>query len=185
MAWARGWPAARLYRAAAWSLPMTLVYVLAAALQARTWRALALAPVASWEQATRLEHTRVAQAVLTVPWAVPAGLAADGAAWARHCWAVTTGISGGSAFAASFDMRQWRRQSAAARGALAAPGIVDALAAAPAAHAGTAKRSPAAYAVPSAALYQHQTHIHGVSSSCLAGALERSMAFIQGQVRGD
>jgi hypothetical protein len=127
MAWARGWPAARVYRAAVWSLPMTFVYLVAAALQDRTWQALALAPVNDWEQASRLlEHARVAQAVLlTVPWAVPAGLAAGGAAWARHCWAVTTGISGGSAFAgASFDARQWRRQAAAARGALASPGTV-------------------------------------------------------------
>jgi hypothetical protein len=63
--------------------------------------------------------------LLTVPWVVPAGLAAGGAAWARHCWAVTTGISGGSAFAAaSFDTRHWRRHAAAARGALTAPGTV-------------------------------------------------------------
>jgi hypothetical protein len=126
-AWLRGWPAARLYRAAVWSMPMTLVYVVAAALQARTWQALALTPVVSWEQATRLlEHARIAEAVLlTVPWAVPAGLAAGGTAWARHCWAVTTGLSGGSAFAAAaFDMRQWRRQTATARGALASPGAV-------------------------------------------------------------
>jgi hypothetical protein len=48
---------------------MTGVYVIAAALQDRTWQALALAPVSSWEQAIRLlEHARVAQAVLlTVP----------------------------------------------------------------------------------------------------------------------
>jgi hypothetical protein len=106
---------------------MTLVYVVAAALQAGSWRALALAPVIGWEQATSLlGRARMAEAVLlTVPWAVPAGLAAGGAAWARHCWAVTTGISGGSAFAAAaFDMRQWRRQSATARGALTAPGTV-------------------------------------------------------------
>jgi hypothetical protein len=126
-AWLRGWPPARLYRAAAWSLPMTGVYVLAAALQVHTWQGLALAPVDGWLAASRLLlRARVAEAVLvTAPWAVPAGLAAGGAAWARHCWAVTTGLSGGSAFAAaSFDLRQWRHQAAAARGALASPGIV-------------------------------------------------------------
>jgi hypothetical protein len=38
---------------------------------------------------------------------------------------VTTGLSGRSAFAAaSFDLRQWRRQAAAACGALASPGTV-------------------------------------------------------------
>jgi len=126
-AWLRGWPAVRLYRAAALSLPMTGMYVLAAALQVHTWRGLALAPVDGWLAASRLLlHARIAEAVLVAaPWAVPAGLAAGGAAWARHCWAVTTGLSGGSAFAAaSFDLRQWRRQAAAARGALASPGIV-------------------------------------------------------------
>jgi hypothetical protein len=43
-AWLRGWPPARLWRAAAWSLPMTGVYLAGRALQARTWRALAPRP---------------------------------------------------------------------------------------------------------------------------------------------
>jgi hypothetical protein len=126
-AWLRGWPPARLYRAAAWSLPMTVVYAVAAALQAHGWHALLLFPVHDWEQATRLlERGEVVRAVLIVtPWTVPAGLAAGGAAWGRHAWAAMTGLSGGSAFAAAaFDIRQWRRQAAAARGALAAPGTL-------------------------------------------------------------
>ena len=44
-AWLRGWPPARLWRAAAWSLPMTAVYLAGRALQARTWHTFALAPV--------------------------------------------------------------------------------------------------------------------------------------------
>src|SRR5947209_2202961 len=47
-AWLRGWPPARLWRAAAWSLPMTGTYLAGRALQARTWRTLALAPVHDW-----------------------------------------------------------------------------------------------------------------------------------------
>jgi hypothetical protein len=47
-AWLRGWPPARLWRAAAWSLPMTGLYLAGRALQARTWHALALAPVRDW-----------------------------------------------------------------------------------------------------------------------------------------
>ena len=37
--WLRGWPAARLRRAAAASLPMTAVWLAAAALEQRTWPA--------------------------------------------------------------------------------------------------------------------------------------------------
>jgi hypothetical protein len=38
-AWLRGWPPARLWRAAAWALPMTGVYLAAHALHATSWRA--------------------------------------------------------------------------------------------------------------------------------------------------
>jgi len=50
-------------------------------------------------QATRLlAHADVLPAVLlTVPWAVPPGLAAGGIAWARHCWAVSTRLAGRTA----------------------------------------------------------------------------------------
>ena len=47
-AWLRGWPPAKLRRAACWSLPMTGVYLAGRALQVRTWQALALAPVHDW-----------------------------------------------------------------------------------------------------------------------------------------
>jgi hypothetical protein len=126
-AWLRGWPPTRLYRAAVRSLPMTAVYLVAVALHARGWRAVALAPVADWARASQLAwHGRVAQAVLvTVPWAVPAGLAAGGAAWAWRTWAVHSGLAGRTAFAAAaFDARQWHRQARTARGALASPGTL-------------------------------------------------------------
>src|SRR5439155_4238337 len=44
-AWLRGWPPARLRRAAMWGLPMTGVYLAGRAVQADTWQAFALAPV--------------------------------------------------------------------------------------------------------------------------------------------
>jgi hypothetical protein len=126
-AWLLGWPPARLYRAAARAVPMTAVYAVAAALRYRAWRAVALAPVTSWRQASGLLlHGRVLQAVLiTAPVAVPAGLALGGAAWAWRTAAVAAGTAGRHAFApAVFDARQWRRQARAARGLLAAPGTV-------------------------------------------------------------
>jgi hypothetical protein len=126
-AWLRGWPPARLYRAAVRSLPVTAAYLVDAALRARSWQAVGLAPVRDWRHATGLLlHVGIVQAVLvTAPAAVPAGLAAGGAAWAWRIWAINAGLAGRSAFAAaSFDARQWRRQAAAAKGALAAPGLV-------------------------------------------------------------
>ena len=44
-AWLRGWPPARLSRAAAWALPMTAVYLAGRAVQVHSWRGLALAPL--------------------------------------------------------------------------------------------------------------------------------------------
>ena len=43
-AWLRGWPPAKLRRAARWSLLMTGVYLAGRALQVRTWQALHLRP---------------------------------------------------------------------------------------------------------------------------------------------
>ena len=53
-AWSLGWPPARLYRAAARSTPVLVVWAVAAALRSRAWRALLLAPVRDWQQATGL-----------------------------------------------------------------------------------------------------------------------------------
>ena len=53
-AWLRGWPPARLWRAAAWALPMTAVYAIGQAFRLRAWPAVALAPVNDWGHAWRL-----------------------------------------------------------------------------------------------------------------------------------
>ena len=126
-AWLRGWPPARLYRAAAWSTVMTAVYLITAALYGRGWRTVALAPVRDWQAASRLlEHASILHAaLLMVPVAVPAGLVVGGLAWTWRINAISTGTAGLSPYApAVFDARQWRRQVRAARGALAAPGTV-------------------------------------------------------------
>jgi hypothetical protein len=124
-AWLAGHPPARLYRAAAWAAPMAGVWLVAVALRARAWRAVALAPATTWHQASLwLIHGRVIPAVvLTLPLAVPAGLLAGGAAWQQRSAAMAAGAAGRHAFApAVFDARQWHRQARSARGRLAAPG---------------------------------------------------------------
>ena len=171
-AWLRGWPPARLYRAAARALPITAVYLIAAAIQGHGWRAALLAPVSDWQRATGLAaHARVVQALLvTAPVAVPAGLAASGLAWAWRIWAVNAGVAGRSAFAAAaFDARQWRRQARAARGALAAPGAFPLVASTGAVPAGPVIRAVGCrwtpvLAVPVAAFARHMV-IVGSSGS--------------------
>ena len=113
-AWLAGWPPARLYRAAAWASPVAAVWLLATALRDRTWRAVALAPVTLWHQASVwLVHGRVIPAVaLAAPLAVPAGLAAGGALWQWRTAQMAAGAAGRHAFApAVFDARQWHRQA--------------------------------------------------------------------------
>jgi hypothetical protein len=61
-AWLRGWPPARLYRAAARSLPMTVVYLTGTALRYHRWQGLALGVAGDWQQATSLlSRARIAQ----------------------------------------------------------------------------------------------------------------------------
>jgi hypothetical protein len=48
-AWQRGWPPARLWRAALWALPMTAIYLAGQGLRAATLQAFALAPVRDWQ----------------------------------------------------------------------------------------------------------------------------------------
>ena len=40
-AWLRGWPPGRLWRAAGWALPMTVIYAICEALRLRAWQAVA------------------------------------------------------------------------------------------------------------------------------------------------
>ena len=129
-AWLRGWPPARLWRAAAWSLPMTAVYAIGQAIRLRAWPAVALAPVNDYGHAWQLLAAGgiVRAGLLVAPVAVPAGLVIGGLLWAWRIYAITTGLAGLTASAPiTFDARQWRRQVRAARGRAAAPGTVPLL----------------------------------------------------------
>lgn len=126
-AWLRGWPPARLYREAAWLLPMVAAWLAAIALADRAWQPVAAAPYLAW---TAMWHLAAAGSypraiVVTAPIAIPLGIAAGGVAWSyrvRSMDAAAGGTSPGSAV--SFDRRQWRHQVRAARARIAAPGAV-------------------------------------------------------------
>ena len=158
-AWLRGWPPARLWRAAAWALPMTAVYATGQAIRLHAWQAVALAPVQDYGNAWRLlaAGAILRAGLLVAPVAVPAGLAIGGLLWAWRIYAITTGLAGITASAPiEFDTRQWRRQVRTARGRAAAPGTVPLLA-----RGGNVVIGPVIRAVrPSVAAYPHGA-VHG------------------------
>lgn len=126
-AWLRGWPPGRLYRAAAWSLPMAAAWLAAIALRDRAGAPVAEAPYLAWRAMWHLIAAgSVARAIVVIaPAAVPLGLVAGGLAWSyrlRAMAAAAGGVSPGSAV--SFDRRQWRHQVRAARARIAVPGAV-------------------------------------------------------------
>jgi hypothetical protein len=131
VAWWRGWPAVRLYRAAGLALPVTAVWVTSTLVRVPGWRSAALALGRTWTRGlhrlggTGLVHTFA----LLVPVALPAGLALAGLAWAWRTYALSAGIGGWTASApVTFDARHWRRQVRTAKGLNQAPGAVPLLA---------------------------------------------------------
>jgi hypothetical protein len=126
-AWLRGWPPARLRRAAACCLPMLAAWLIGLAVATPRWPALGWAVPHAWHQAIHdtLTGRLLPAAVLTVPVAVPLGLLAASWLWAGRIYAIETGLSGRTASApAIFDARQWRRAARSARARAAAPGAV-------------------------------------------------------------
>jgi hypothetical protein len=126
-AWLAGLHPARVARAAAWSAPVAVIYLAAAALQERTWRARARQPVTDWRHADLLLIHRdpLPALLLTAPLAIPAGLAIGAGLWAWMSHAYTHGLIGATALAPSkFGDRQWRRAARTARRAARAPGLV-------------------------------------------------------------
>jgi hypothetical protein len=129
-AWLRGWPPARVYRAAAWALIVTAAWL--AALEASDPGFLATREPGrawgmGWDQFTVAGLARTF--ALLAPVAVPAGLALAGLIWAWRIYAITTGLGGVRASAPiAFDRRQWRRQIRTAKGLTNAPGAVPLLA---------------------------------------------------------
>ncbi len=128
-AWLRGWPAARLRRAAAGSLAVTAVWLLAGIVRQRGAHA-ALVPARDWAHGWHQVTAGLAARtfLLLAPAAIPAGLLLASALWAWRIYAITAGIGGKMASApVTFDARQWRRQVRAAQGRTAAPGSVPLL----------------------------------------------------------
>ena len=93
LAWLRGWPPRRLYRAAAWCLPMVAVWLAAVAAPASPWPRLAAAPylawLAMWHEAAAGGYR--AAAVTIAPAAIPLGLVAGGLAWSWRIYSMETG----------------------------------------------------------------------------------------------
>jgi hypothetical protein len=126
-AWRQGWRPGRLYRAAAWCLPMVAVWLLAIALTRHSlWPAAdatQLAWLAIWRGSDYLRA-----GVLVAPIAVPVGLVVGGWVWSRRVASMAARTGGQSpAAAVGFDRRQWRHQVRAALARIAAPGAVPLL----------------------------------------------------------
>lgn len=101
LAWSRGWAPRRLYRAALWSLPLTLALL------------------------AGITALHGPLAVILAPAAIPLGLLAGGLAWAYRIASMTSGAGGRSPAAAiAFDQRIWRHQARAARALVAKPRAV-------------------------------------------------------------
>jgi hypothetical protein len=125
-AWRNGWPPGRLYRAAAWCLPMLVVWLAATAISRHSLGTAAAAPHMAWLDLRR--HQYLAAEALRAPPAIPAGLLAGGWAWSLRLASMAAQASGRSpAAAASFDQRQWRHQVRAAKARIAAPRAVPLL----------------------------------------------------------
>jgi hypothetical protein len=95
-AWWRGWPPARLSRAAGWSLVLPAAWLAAAAVRGVQLGVAALAPTRAWASgwpspaAAGLARTFA----LLAPVTVPAGLVLAAAVWAWRNYAITTGLGG-------------------------------------------------------------------------------------------
>jgi hypothetical protein len=127
VAWRHGWRPARLYRAAAWCLPMVAVWLTATALTGHTLWPAADVPRLAWLAIWR-HGDYLAAAVLAAPAAIPLGLLAAGWAWSRRLASMAAGAGGRSpAAAANFDARQWRHQVRTARARIAPPGAIPLL----------------------------------------------------------
>jgi hypothetical protein len=171
-AWRRGWQPGRLYRAAAWCLPMAGVWLAATALESHGLLPVLRAPQVAWMAMWRdgSAGSLLTAAVVITPAAVPVGLLAAGAGWSlrtRSMAAQAGGQSPGSAIA--FDLRQWRHQVRSAAATIAAPGSVPLLTAGGDFVAGAVIRTvghPARLLtrLPSARLRSHQLIVGGTGT---------------------
>jgi hypothetical protein len=126
VAWSRGWPPARLRQAAAWSLPMTAIWLAVTAASTRSLQAVIAAPFTGWLASWRaFGYGATSTAfVLAAPVAVPAGLFVASVFWAGRVYRMETGLAGVTATGpVVFDERLWRRQAKAAAARSRAPGL--------------------------------------------------------------
>ena len=124
LAASRGWPPRRMLAAAAWCLPMVIVWLAWIARTGAGWQAVLAAPYHAWLSWWRLLMAgQLARGAANIaPIAIPVGLTAGAVAWRYHAGALVAGVGGLSpGSAAAFDQRQWRRQVRSARSRIAAP----------------------------------------------------------------
>jgi hypothetical protein len=126
VAWGRGWPPVRLRRAAAWSLPMTAIWLAVTAITTRSLNAVLAAPFTGWAASWHaFSYGATSTAfVLAAPVAVPAGLLIASWAWQVRIYRIETGLTGAATAPVVFDQRQWRHQAKAAASRNSAPGLV-------------------------------------------------------------
>jgi hypothetical protein len=127
LAWLRGWPPGRLYRAALYCAPMVMVWLAATAVATRSAFDVAAAPylawLAMWHRGAAGSYAEAAAVI--APVAIPVGLAVGGLAWSYRIRSMETGTGGlAPDSAVAFDLRQWRHQARSARARIAAPGAV-------------------------------------------------------------
>jgi hypothetical protein len=127
VAWARGWPPARLGRSAVFCVPMVVAWLVALGVRRGGLSGVGSGPADAWQALWRARsaHSYVVAAIGVAPVAIPLGLVAGGliwSVWRRSRSGQTGGASPGAALA--FDERQWRRQVRTAQGRTAAPGSV-------------------------------------------------------------
>ena len=190
-AWLRGWPPGRLYRAAAWSLPMVAAWLAAIAIRDRAGRPVAEAPYRAWLAMWHLIAAgSVARAIVVIaPAAVPLGLVAGGSAWSYRVRAMAAAAGGASpGSAVSFDRRQWRHQVRAARARISVPGAVPLTSRAGDVVAGSVIRAvghPAAELarLPYARLRSHQVVIGGTGTGKTTLLLRLWAAFMATAMR--
>jgi hypothetical protein len=141
--WWRGAEPRRVLRAVWWCLPMTLTWLVAAAVwpagadgypagagPGPWWMRTAVAPYRAWDAMWRLAwHGQVIAGLMSaLPPAVPLGIAAGAAGWAYRRLRMRAGTGGLTPEApAGFDARQWRHQARTARALIAAPGSLPLL----------------------------------------------------------
>ena len=186
-AWWRGWTPRRLYKAAAWCLPMAAAWLIAVAVwperapglvtapgfrlpppgvgPGAMWLRVVAAPFRAWTGMWQLAgHGQAGSAVVAVaPLAVPLGIAVGGLGWTYRLFRMRSGAGGLTPAApAAFDQRQWRHQVRSARALIAAPGSLPLLSADGQVAAGATIRSVRHRAGPAALIPYDRLRSHQV-----------------------